>query len=147
MFLTMQSLYLLDTNIISEFTKEFPNEKVLQKISEKIHHCKICAISFDEMLYGTKRLSDGKRKDKLLDFYIDFVQSKFEILPFDYHASWINSDISDKLESIGKPVSIMDSMIASIAISNNLILVTRNTKDFESIQEVSPLMLANWFEE
>lgn len=37
-------------------------------------------------------------------------------------------------------------MIASIAISNNLILVTRNTSDFKDIREISNLMIENWFE-
>ena len=35
-------------------------------------------------------------------------------------------------------------MIAATAIANNLILVTRNVKDFESIREVSSLMLEDW---
>ena len=38
-------------------------------------------------------------------------------------------------------------MIAATAISNNLILVTRNTADFEPIKEVSNLMTENWFEQ
>jgi predicted nucleic acid-binding protein len=36
-------------------------------------------------------------------------------------------------------------MIASIAISNNLILVTRNVSDFTTIAENSNLMIENWF--
>ena len=36
-----------------------------------------------------------------------------------------------------------DSQIASIAIANGLVLVTRNTKDFESLPT---LMLENWFQ-
>ncbi len=41
----------------------------------------------------------------------------------------------------------MDLMIASTAISNNLILVTRNTDDFKPIRQISNLMIENWFEE
>lgn len=43
-------------------------------------------------------------------------------------------------------VADMDAQIASVAIANNLILVTRNQKDFEPIATVSTLMLENWFQ-
>jgi hypothetical protein len=36
----------------------------------------------------------------------------------------------------------IDGMIASIAIANNMVLVTRNTADFAGIQS---LMFENWF--
>ena len=59
-------------------------------------------------------------------------------------ASWILSDIRQRLELKGKPAPLSDSMIAATAIANNLILVTRNVKDFESIREVSSLMIEDW---
>ena len=34
---------------------------------------------------------------------------------------------------------------AAIEIANNAILVTRNTKDFKYIEQISALMLENWF--
>ena len=38
-------------------------------------------------------------------------------------------------------------MIAAIALANHMVLVTRNTKHFAAIQEVSDLQVENWFEE
>ena len=49
--------------------------------------------------------------------------------------------------AIGKPAPELDMQIAATAIANNAILVTRNVKDFQSIEEVSALMLENWFDE
>lgn len=141
----MQSIYLLDTNIICELTKPKPNKNVIQKITETTKLCKIASVTFEESLYGVKRLPSSKKRDDLFSFYADFIQSNYEILPFDVHASWINSDIRERLEAIGKKAPLADSMIAATAIANNLILVTRNIKDFESIQEVSSLMVENWF--
>ena len=37
-------------------------------------------------------------------------------------------------------------MIASIALANHMILVTRNIKHFAPIQEVSELIVENWFD-
>ena len=68
----------------------------------------------------------------------------YEIIPFDVHASWVLSDIRQRLESKGKRAPLADSMIAATAIANNLILVTRNVKDFENIREVSSLMIEDW---
>ena len=143
----MQKLYLLDTNIISELTKEVQNQNVVKKIFETQKICALSSVTWAEALYGIKRLADGKRKDNLSDFYINTVQSMYEFLDFDIHAASIYSDIKSRLEEIGKIPAELDLQIASVAIANNLILVTRNIQDFVYIKDCSALMLENWFEE
>lgn len=143
----MRPIYLLDTNIISEIRKSKPNALVMQKLAKNQKISAISALAYDEMLFGVKRMTEGKKKEALIEFYTEFVQSNFEILPFDVHCSWIHSDLLERLEKIGKPAPLIDSMIAATAIANNMILVTRNTGDFEGIKEVSNLMIENWFEE
>lgn len=140
----MQPIYLLDTNVLSEITKPKPNRNVVKKVIENKHISTIASVTFEEMLYGVKRLPDSKKQSDLLSFNINFIQANYEIIPFDVHASWILSDIRQRLELKGKPAPLSDSMIAATAIANNLILVTRNVKDFESIREVSSLMIEDW---
>lgn len=142
----MQKLYLLDTNIISELTKEVQNQNVVKKIFETQKISALSSVTWAEALYGIKCLADGKRKDNLSDFYINTVQSMYEFLDFDIHAASIYSDIKSRLEEVGKIPAELDLQIASVAIANNLILVTRNVQDFIAIQENSALMLENWFE-
>lgn len=139
-------VYLLDTNIISEPTKKLPSQKVLEKIADNIDYSCISAITWAEMLTGVKTLTGGKRKTGLLDYCIEYVQKQYEILPFDAGAASIYSDLFEKLKVAGTPVQKFDLLIASIAISNNLILVSRNINDFKYISEQSTLMLENWFE-
>ena len=141
----MQKLYLLDTNIISELTKEVQNQNVVKKIFETQKISALSSVTWAEALYGIKRLADGKRKDNLSDFYINTVQSMYEFLDFDIHAASIYSDIKSRLEEIGKIPAELDLQIASVAIANNLILVTRNIQDFVYIKDCSALMLENWF--
>ena len=143
----MQKLYMLDTNIISELTKEVQNQNVVKKIFETQKISALSSVTWAEALYGIKRLADGKRKDNLSDFYINTVQSMYEFLDFDIHAASIYSDIKSRLEEIGKIPAELDLQIASVAIANNLILVTRNIQDFVYIKDCSALMLENWFEE
>ena len=143
----MQPIYLLDTNILSEITKPNPNRSVVKKVIENKHISTIASVTFEEMLYGVKRLPASKKQSDLLSFNINFIQANYEIIPFDVHASWVLSDIRQRLEANGKRAPLADAMIAATAIANNLILVTRNIKDFESIREVFSLMIEDWSEE
>ena len=140
-------IYLLDTNIVSEPSKLAPNKNVLQKITDNLEYSCISSVTWAEILSGIKSMTDGKRKTCLFDYYIESVQKQFEILPFDASAANIYSDLYEQLKTKGSPAQKFDLMIASIAISNNLILVTRNVSDFKDIVENSNLMIENWFEE
>ena len=99
------------------------------------------------MLYGMNVMAEGKRKRALCEDLIDDIQATFDIIQYDKHAAWIQADIRSRLKEKGMPVDFSDSQIAAIAVSNCMILVTRNTKHFEPIQEVSPLLVENWFAE
>lgn len=139
-------MYLLDTNIVSEPTKANANPVVTEKIHENIEYSCISSVVWTETLSGIKTLPDGKRKDMLFDYATNQIQKMYEILPFDDFAASIYSDLISRLQTKGKLPQKLDLMIASTAIANNLILVTRNTSDFQPIKEVSNLMLENWFE-
>lgn len=139
-------IYLLDTNIISEPAKLSPNENVIQKLADNLEYSCISAITWAEMLSGIKSLPEGKRKTGLFDYSIESVQKQYEILSFDASAANIYSDLYERLKAKGSPAQRFDLMIASSAISNNLILVTRNVSDFKDIAENSNLMIENWYD-
>ena len=141
-----QLIYLLDTNIISEPTKMQPSENVIQKLAENLEYSGISSIVWAETLTGVKQLPDGKRKTGLFDYLVENVQKMYEIIPFDASCASIYSDLAQKLKESGSPAPQFDLLIAATAIANNLILVTRNTQDFEAIKKVSNLMIENWFE-
>jgi len=143
----MKKFYLLDTNVISEIRKPSPNQNVVLKFMKNKNFSDISAITWVESLTGLKRMPEGKKKEALSTFYNEIIYEQFEIIPFDQHAATIYSDLYPKLESIGNLPPEFDLQIASIAIANNMILVTRNTKDFAQISSVSNLMLENWWEE
>jgi len=143
----MQAIYLLDTNIISELTKPTPNQNVVKKIFETQKSSVLSTITWGEAFFGLKRLPEGKRKENLTDFYVNTIQNTYNFIDFDIHASSVYSDIKTRLERAGKMPQELDLQIASVAIANNLILVTRNIQDFKTIVENSALMLENWFEE
>ena len=142
----MKNIYLLDTCVISEVTKPEPNENIISNL--EFHHgtCVISSVTWFELLKGVGILPDGKRKNDLTSFLIDYVQPSFDIIPYDVSAAHINADIVSKLLAEGNPTPILDTQIASIAIANKMFLVTRNTKDFEYVKEVCEFKMENWFE-
>ena len=140
----MRNIYLLDTNIISQVTKPEPNETIMSNLELHTGTCAISSITWFELLNGVVLLPDGIRKDKLRSFLYDYVQPSFQIIPYDDHAASINADITGKLIPMGKPTPILDTQIASVAIANNMILVTSNTRDFEVFAEHCSLLLERW---
>jgi len=62
-------------------------------------------------------------------------------LPFDDKSVRIYGQIRSKLEKTGTPIGPYDLMIASIAISNDMVLVTHNIGEFERIDK---LYIEDW---
>ena len=139
--------YLLDTNMVSELMKPNPDKNVISKISEYEKLIALPSTVLTELMFGVNTMPEGKRRDFVFSKLVDDIQSTYEIIQYDNHAAWIQADIRSRLQENGTPVDFPDTQIASIALSNCMILVTRNTKYFEPIQKVSPLMVENWFEE
>ena len=138
--------YLLDSNIVSEIIKPEPDFNVIKKIAEHNSDCAISAPTLHEMLYGYHRLSEGIYKKYLGNYIKNDVMENFKVKSYSEKASIIHSEIRANAEKIGKPVPYSDSQIAAIALANHMVLVTRNTKHFAAIQEVSELKVENWFE-
>ncbi|MCR4741259.1 MAG: type II toxin-antitoxin system VapC family toxin [Treponema sp.] len=140
----MKNIYLLDTNIISEVTRPQPSENLLSNL--ELHHgtCAISSITWFELLKGVELLEDGRKKEKLTSFIMDYVAPSFEIIPYDQHAASVNAQLVSKLIPLGKATPILDTQIASVAIANNMVLVTQNTKDFKIFSEVGNLMMEDW---
>ncbi len=137
--------YLLDSNIVSEIIKPEPDFNVISKIAEHNSDCAICAPVWQEILFGLYRMQEGMNRNYLDKFINDDVHENFKIKNFTEKAALIQAELSSKPEKIGSPTQKDDSMIAAIALANHMVLVTRNTKHFTAIQQVSDLQIENWF--
>lgn len=140
----MRAAYLLDTNIVSEFSKERPNEQVLEFYKARKNLCAISAITWQELTRGVNRMPEGKRKNTIQSF-IDQLESNMQIIPYDKFASQICGEMQANAESQGKTLPFYDSQIAATAISNGMVLVTHNLQDFELMKEKSFLRVEDWF--
>ena len=138
--------YLLDSNIVSEIIKHDANFNVIKKLAEHSSDCAICAPVWEELIFGAKILAKGMHRKFLEDFLVNDVHENFPIKSYTEKAALIHAELRAALKKKGMPTQKTDSLIASIALANHMVLVTRNTKHFEAIQQVSELEVENWFE-
>ena len=140
----MAFLYLLDTNIISELSKPIIDKNMLTNFSRKQYLSAISAITLQELLLGHALLPDGKRKDQLTHF-IDLIVRNFEFIPYERNAASCYAEIASQCQKGGNVRPVCDTQIAATALANNMILATRNLKDFLPMQKVCQLKVENWF--
>lgn len=140
----MNKIYLLDTNIVSEFSKQRPNENVLALYEARKDLCAISAVTWQELVFGVSKMPEGKRKTYIEKCLVEYKED-FEIIPYDEFSADICGQLSGTCAKSGKNLPCFDSQIAATAIANGMILVTRNTADFAEAAECSFLKLENWF--
>ena len=141
----MKKTYLLDTNIVSEFSKERPNEKVIELYKARKDLCAISAVTWQELSRGVERLPEGKRKRYLAKCLAEYGEC-LEVIPYDKFSARICGEMQASSEHGGKPLPFYDLQIAATAIANGMVLVTHSTADFEPMQEKSFLRMEDWME-
>lgn len=140
----MNKAYLLDTNIVSEFTRERPNKNVIALYEARKNICAISATSFQELVYGAEKMPEGKRKNSI-KIFIENLKNNIEIIPYDGFAAEICGRLSGQCSAEGKTLPYADTQIAATAIANGMVLVTHNTQDFSQATERSFLRVEDWF--
>lgn len=137
----MSFQYLLDTNTLSEPTKLILNENVLHKLYIYQSEVATASIVIHELVYGCWRLPESRRRDTLWDYIHGSVLS-LPVFSYDRYAAQWHAQERARLTKAGKTPTFADGQIASIAHSNNLILVTNNVADFQFFED---LRIENWF--
>ena len=133
----MYPFSLIDTDILSKLFKE--NRAVKTRVSEYIdEHIRltISHITKYEILKGLK----AKKALKQIEAFILFCKANV-VLPITDDVITKAADIYASLREQGAIISDADILVASIAVTNNLVLITNNTHHFSRIQG---LQLDNW---
>ncbi len=126
--------YLLDTNVLSETARANPDPRVASFVSQR-DDLWICTVSIQELVFGAEQLPDGSKKHALA-FWISNLAGLFggRVL----HLDWQAAALAGRFKSLAKKAGLngvdLDASIAGIASSNELLLATRNTRDFEPMQ-------------
>ena len=135
--------YLLDTCVLSEFTRRQPDVRVIDWLNsideEKLF---ISVITIGEIQRGIERLPDSHRRTELLSWMNDELLHRFaeRMVAIDAPTMFLWGSLVAHLEAAGHPMGVMDSLIIASALQNNLIIATRNVADFllSGVQVINP---------
>jgi tRNA(fMet)-specific endonuclease VapC len=123
-------MYLLDTNVVSDFIKGRHDGLVNRMRGELFRHAvAISTITLAEVRYGQARMSmDDKRRSR-----IDRLLAQLPMLDWTVDAAEAYGTLKNHLTSIGRPIGEIDTQIAAHALATGLTLVTHNTRHFEAV--------------
>lgn len=137
--------YLLDTNVVSETERKRPDSNVLRWLDRTdpgIVYLSVLTIG--EIKKGVSKLPSGKRRAHIQNWLED-VRQQFggRILPITEQTFLVWGKMMAEFEKkgIGRPV--LDSLLEATALEHDLILVTRNVRNF---RDTSITILNPWEE-
>jgi tRNA(fMet)-specific endonuclease VapC len=126
---------LLDTNICIYFLKgQFSLDAKIEAAG--ISNCYLSEITVAELKFGAE---NSQRKEENRKVVASFVR-QFNIVPI-YNCLDLYAREKARLRKKGVTVDDFDLLIGASAVSNGLILVTNNEKDFRPLQK---LKMENW---
>jgi toxin FitB len=117
---------LCDTNILSELARPRPHPNVLVW-SEQIIQISISVITLEEITYGLA----AKPNARIQNWFERFLLVDCQVLPITEVIAQQAGVVRGTLQSQGKSRTQADMLIAATAQIHQLVLVTRNTRDFE----------------
>jgi len=123
-------MYLVDANVLSEPTKDMADSKVVAWLNANESNLVVDSIIIGELLIGILALPRGRKRDRLEQWYESLVET-IDCIPWDATVSQRWAALLVELKRKGKTVTLLDGMIAATALQHDLIVATRNTRDFQ----------------
>lgn len=125
--------YLIDTNVLSELRRKSPDPGVVSWFSQRppttLH---LSVLTLGEIRKGIEGVGDEVRKQTLIDWLETDLPTFFTGRILD-----VNGAVADRwgrlVAAAGRPLPTIDSLLAATALEHDLVLVTRNTKDFAGL--------------
>lgn len=136
-------MIILDTNVVSELMKPSPAPAVVSWLNhQETTTVFLTTVTLGEISYGLHTLPQGKRRSFLEQALERVISLAFEdrILSFGIEAARLYGEVMGRRKEMGRPLSILDGQIASIARASGFAVATRNVRDFSDcgLEVVNP---------
>jgi predicted nucleic acid-binding protein len=123
--------YLIDTNVLSELTKPFPNSGVVAWMrATPSSDTFVSTITIGEIEHGIALLPEGKKRRDLVA-WLESLERAYgsRVLPVDSDVAKQWGRIVALARKRGRPVPVIDALIAATAIRHGLAVANRNAAD------------------
>lgn len=123
-------IYLVDANVLSEPTKQAADGRVVTWLNANESNLIVDSIIVGELCIGILALPRGRKRARLEQWYETVVET-IDCIAWDATISQRWAALVVELKRKGEIVPLLDGMIAATALQHDLIVATRNTRDFE----------------
>lgn len=126
------TLFLLDTNIVSEAGRRRPHPGVGAFLEQEKDLC-VSVILFEELTFGLDRAPLDQRAR--LTLFVEGVRAQFgaRALPVDLNVAGTAGRLRAYANNHGRVLHMGDALIAATAMVNGATVVTRNVRDFAGL--------------
>ena len=135
--------YVLDTNTVSQLMRDQPHPHLERRLARVWQACALPAPVVDELQYGVSRIDSAARR-AVYQEWLERLLKDIAVIPLDSMCAQWHGRERSRLARKGRPPPLFDGLIASIAVVNELTLVTHNTADFELFDGI---VLENWLKD
>ena len=123
------SAFLVDTNVLSELPRPRPDAAVLRWLDSQAEIA-VSAITLEELTFGVER-ARGSARDRLRGWLQALIDASPRVVPVTALVASTAGRLRAQREARGRPVAQADMLVAASALTEGLVLATRNTRDFE----------------
>lgn len=132
----MSPRFMLDTDTVS-FALRGQGRVAARLLEHGPSELCTSSLTLAELRLGAEA-KGSRRLHKLIDAFFDGIP----VVPFDARAAGRFGSVAAALSRAGKPIGVVDTLIAAQALDLGLTLVSTNTRHFK---RVSGLKVENWF--
>ena len=130
--------YLLDTNVVSELFRPSPAAPVMAWLESLAADSSIhtASIVVSELAFGIERLPRGNKRIQLQRWFDELLRTTFRerVLPFGMAEALCYGRLASVLgHKQPHALQVQDVQIAATASCHGLVIVTRNSRDFDGL--------------